>query len=315
MIFNVMKVLFFFFFFGGTTKAFTPPPGGLSRRCRPRPVVSMSAEDVAGVIVGGGRIGSLLRSEGDAVMTRASGWPADAPAAGPIYVCVRNDSLEDVIAATPVERREDLVFLQNGWLLPFLEARGLGEATQGLVYFAVAKEGDAPVDGITDLNPDGLTAVRGKWAEAFQKRLATKGGGGLKCKVLNDRDAFLKAMLEKHVWICAFMLVGATHGGCTVGDVVKKHGAQFDSLANELAQAGARDLGVLLDDGYLPRLKAYARAVAHFPTAVKEFKWRNGYFFQLTRAAVERGDTDPCPTHTSLLYTLNLPLDFDFDFD
>ena len=31
-------------------------------------------------------------------------------------------------------------------------------------------------------------------------------------------------MLEKHVWICAFMLVGATHG-CTVGEVESDHAA------------------------------------------------------------------------------------------
>lgn len=34
-----------------------------------------------------------------------------------------------------------------------------------------------------------------------------------------DRPEFTKSMLEKLVWICAFMLVGARHGGCTVGEV------------------------------------------------------------------------------------------------
>ena len=34
-----------------------------------------------------------------------------------------------------------------------------------------------------------------------------------------DRPAFTRSMLEKLVWICAFMLVGARHGGCTVGEV------------------------------------------------------------------------------------------------
>ena len=29
---------------------------------------------------------------------------------------------------------------------------------------AVAKKGDKPTDGITDLNPEGLTAATGKWA-------------------------------------------------------------------------------------------------------------------------------------------------------
>ena len=48
------------------------------------------------------------------------------------------------------------------------------------MYFAVAKLGDAPIDGKTDTNPEGLTAAVGKHAEAFAARLA---GADLSCKV------------------------------------------------------------------------------------------------------------------------------------
>lgn len=41
--------------------------------------------------------------------------------------------------------------------------------------------GDAPIDGKTDTNPEGLTAAVGKHAEAFAARLAT---ADLSCKVL-----------------------------------------------------------------------------------------------------------------------------------
>ena len=51
---------------------------------------------------------------------------------------------------------------------------------QVLVYFAVAKLGEKPIDGVTDLNPEGLTAATGKHAAAFAARLAA---GGLSCKV------------------------------------------------------------------------------------------------------------------------------------
>ena len=128
--------------------------------------------DVPAVIVGsGGRIGGMLLKEGDAAWTSTSGWPADAPKEGPIYVCTRNDALEGIIAATPENRRQDLCFLQNGMLGPFLEAQGLPDATQILMYVAVAKKGEAPTDGITDANPEGLTTATGKWANAFQARL------------------------------------------------------------------------------------------------------------------------------------------------
>lgn len=38
-----------------------------------------------------------------------------------------------------------------------------------------------------------------------------------------DKEAFQKQMLEKLIWICAFMLVGARHPGATVGDVEKEY--------------------------------------------------------------------------------------------
>eukprot|EP00633_Aureoumbra_lagunensis_P012162 CAMPEP_0197362210 /NCGR_PEP_ID=MMETSP0893-20130614/63863_1 /TAXON_ID=44058 ORGANISM="Aureoumbra lagunensis, Strain CCMP1510" /NCGR_SAMPLE_ID=MMETSP0893 /ASSEMBLY_ACC=CAM_ASM_000539 /LENGTH=150 /DNA_ID=CAMNT_0042883931 /DNA_START=377 /DNA_END=829 /DNA_ORIENTATION=+ len=147
-------------------------------------------------------------------------------------------------------------------------------------------------------------------------------------------------MLEKHIWISAFMLIGANNQ-CTVGDVVSNYESEFDELATELAQAGESALNIHLDSGFLPRLKAYAQAVAHFPCAVKEFEWRNGWFFNLSIDAVEQGRPDPLPPcavkefewrngwffnlsidaveqgrpdplpiHTSLLYQLNAPLDF-----
>ena len=77
--------------------------------------------------------------------------------------------------------RADLVFIQNGMLQPWLDARGLGSATQVLVYFAVAKLGQAPTDGKTDVNPEGLTAACGPHAAAFAARLHA---AGLSCKVV-----------------------------------------------------------------------------------------------------------------------------------
>ena len=53
-------------------------------------------------------------------------------------------------------------------------------AMQALVYFAVSKKGETPIDGKTDANPEGLTAVTGKHAHAFAARLAA---GDLSCKV------------------------------------------------------------------------------------------------------------------------------------
>lgn len=75
----------------------------------------------------------------------------------------------------------DLVFIQNGMLQPWLEANGLSGCTQALVYFAVAKLGEAPVDGKTRTDPEGLTAVHGPHAKGFSELLQA---GGLSCQVL-----------------------------------------------------------------------------------------------------------------------------------
>ena len=119
-------------------------------------------------------------------------------------------------------------------------------------------------------------------------------------------DAYTEAMLEKHVWICAFMLVGALNGGITVGEVEKEHSEQLKAEVTELCAAGEAALGVKLAPGAFERLAAYGRVVAHFPTAVKEFEWRNGWFYAITEAAVKDGKADPCPLHTAGLKELGV---------
>ena len=260
--------------------------------------------DVPSIIVGGGRIGSTLKSlgvPGDVLLTRGEPFP-EAPAEGPIYVTTRNNDLQGVIEATPEHRRRDLVFMQNGMMEEFLAQNGLSDATQVLLYLAVSKMGEAPIDGITDTNPEGLTTAKGKWAEAFAARVTS---GGLTCRLL-EGDEYAKAMLEKHVWICAFMMVGALHGGATVGEVESSHAEQLRGLVSELCAAGEQALGVQLDPGAFERLTAYGRSVAHFPTAVKEFEWRNGWFHAITTAALAAGKPDPMPLHTAGLKELGV---------
>eukprot|EP00798_Chlamydomonas_sp_ICE-L_P013686 gene13686-19575_t len=161
-----------------------------------KPACNASAQPFT--IVGGGRVGSAfieMGSGNDVVVRRGEAIPADAPA--PIVVCTRNDVLQSVVDATPKEKQSDLVFIQNGMLQPWLDSIGLGENTQVLVYFAVAKLGEKPIDGKTDVNPEGLSAAYGKHAAAVAERLTS---GGLSCKVL-EKEAFTKAMLEKLIWI------------------------------------------------------------------------------------------------------------------
>lgn len=76
---------------------------------------------------------------------------------------------------------------------------------------------------------------------------------------------------------------------------------QVSELVTELMEAGAQKLGVDTKGGYLERLCAYSRSVAHFPTAVKELQWRNGWFSALSEEAKAAGEPDPCPRHSEWL--------------
>jgi hypothetical protein len=107
-------------------------------------------------------------------------------------------------------------------LQPLLDEQGLGGNTQALIYFAVAKMGDKPQGGVTDANPEGLTAVTGKHAEAFAERLKANG---LTCHVLG-RDDYNVAMMEKLVWIwCAPPVRGC-----------KCRGSRLPSMTNRTRQ-------------------------------------------------------------------------------
>lgn len=117
-----------------------------------------------GIIVGGGRIGLHLyesNDKRDMLLTKRE-ETVSADSTGPIYVCTRNADLDRIIDSTPPHRRPDLVFLQNGILTDFLGSKNLQDNTQALIYYAVSKKGEQPIDGITELNPEGLTAVTGE---------------------------------------------------------------------------------------------------------------------------------------------------------
>ena len=164
------------------------------------------SEDGPSIIVGGGRIGSLLadlgRRSGHEDLLVGRGDPVPELKAGgqlermPIYVCVRNDDLDAVIATVPEERREDLVFLQNGQLEPLRQRWGLYETTQAVLWLAAVRKGSAPLDGVTDENPEGLTTAHGKWSGALAMRL---GVADLRCNVANNDRDLRRNMLEKLV--------------------------------------------------------------------------------------------------------------------
>lgn len=143
-------------------------------------------------IIGGGRIGSLLAQAGNAAVLGRDDT-IDPDGSGPILIATRNDALQGIVDACPENRRPDLVFLQNGYLDNFLAANNLLDNTQALLYLSVTAKGVDPVDGVTKVNPEGLTTATGLHAQALADRLAALN---LKCNVV-DAAAYRPAMFEK----------------------------------------------------------------------------------------------------------------------
>uniref|UniRef100_A0A7S2UY16 Uncharacterized protein n=1 Tax=Fibrocapsa japonica TaxID=94617 RepID=A0A7S2UY16_9STRA len=282
--------------------------------------VDESLCDQASTIIGaGGRIGGLLAKlgkDGDLLIGRGEKIPEDAPP-GPIYVCTRNDVLKDVIDACPESRREDLVFMQNGMIEIFLNKQGVGGCTQALLYFAVPAKGAKPVDGKIPSQPEGLTCVMGKWGHALKQRLDK---ADLLCNVV-QRDTFRRAMFEKLIWISAYMLIGAATESETVGRVDRFFKELLEDLIWEMRGSIGKRTAINFATGLETRLSEYAMAVEDFPIGVKEWEWRNGYFWAISRNAIKNArpgalghpdrfgkreelptgeDADPMPLHSML---------------
>lgn len=143
-------------------------------------------------IVGSGRIGGLLAEGGKSIVVGRED-SIDPEGTGPILVTTRNDALEGIVEKCPENRRKDLVFMQNGYLDDFLQAKGLMDNTQVLLFLSVTAKGADPIDGVTKANPEGLTAATGEHAQAFADRLAALD---LKCKVITPEE-YRPAMFEK----------------------------------------------------------------------------------------------------------------------
>ena len=123
-------------------------------------------------------------------------------------MCVRNDDLADIIPLTK-GKTPRLYFVQNGMLQSWLTEHGLEDCTQSLLYFAVAKRGDEPVDG-------GRTVTMGKWAIEFQ----VLQKGNIQSQVVS-KEEFDVSMCSKYLWICV-MSVLCDYYQCDVGTVLDK---------------------------------------------------------------------------------------------
>ena len=218
------------------------------------------------IIVGAGRVGTALASFTDRSLLVRRGEPIPSDP-GPIIVCTRNDSLTAVLSCIPQDRREDLIFVQNGMLHSWLQENSLSSCTQALLYFAVSKRGETPVDG-------GGSVVCGPRASAFASLLRA---GNIQCTVVQPNE-LLALSVEKLLWNCTFGLM-CQHYDKTVGEICRSHEPQTRALIEELKGVAQRALHIELDDLVAQRLIEYSLSIPDYQGAVKEWPWRNGWFW------------------------------------
>ncbi|MCR9160767.1 MAG: ketopantoate reductase family protein [Nannocystaceae bacterium] len=234
------------------------------------------------IIIGAGRVGGALAARARDVgiehtlVDRTNGWDSIEGSDAPIFVAVRNDDLASVLSKVPQSAHERLVFTQNGMLRPWLAEHGLESATRGLLFFAVPSRG-APLD------PGGNSPFVGPHAAAVAQWL---GRINVPASVVEPRS-FAVTELEKLLWNCCFGLL-CEHTGESVGTIVDEHDDVFSPLVDELLERGMPafelDLDAAARDAMKERLRAYSRSIADYRGAVKEWKWRNGWFVQIADA-------------------------------
>jgi len=274
----------------------------------------VASVDVPSVIVGGGRVGEMLRGAGggdDVVVGRGGKIPEthEGLDSFPIYVCVPNSELEGVIRSCPSSKLDDLVFVQDGMIEPILKKYALcgNENTQMLPYFTLFSKGGRPQDSLVDLGTDafgeakyaGETSICGKWAGALKQRLDRLN---LHSRILFYRD-WRRAMLEKILFDSVFPLVGSMHKGLSIGEVGQRHTEECQEMITEIAKSLPGTLAVTLMYGVEERLFAYSQHdnVEYRPCKIEQYPFRNGFWYTFSQQAKQIGFPDPTPMHTEYL--------------
>lgn len=79
---------------------------------------------------------------------------------GPIIAAVHNSNLDEILEHIPSHRWNDLVFVQGGMILPWLEEKGISDFTLALLYLSafVDTNGEPQV-----IDGGGKTVITGKY--------------------------------------------------------------------------------------------------------------------------------------------------------
>jgi len=221
----------------------------------------------------GRRLAVALEGAGCAVSTvsRTSGWrrasyPSDHSTR---LVAVREEDLGAVIDRLPLSLRERTVLVQNGFLEPV--HGDLGPVTRGLIYFTSKAE----FFRVLCSSP-----FHGPLAAGLVDRL---GAGGLDVELIDDRAAFLRAMIVKGVWNAVVGLPLAVHGVDLATYRVDRR-EELEALVDESVRAAGAEYEVTPTTAEtIDKILETTVELGWVTGGAKALNWRNGALALLGR--------------------------------
>ncbi len=180
-------------------------------------------------------------------------------------IATRNDDLLNVLNNINIVA-SNLLFIQNGMLSPFLKEKKLDNSNRGLLYFAVSNLGDKPDIGDTSI-------FTGPHAPEIVDYLNSIGVSSKEV----DNQTFKIVEMEKLIWICTFCLLSQVHDK-SVGKLVNENKDEIQTLFKEFTDIALKK-EIQISDEQLNGLIDYSLSIPDYKGSVKEFKWRNGWFF------------------------------------
>jgi hypothetical protein len=150
-------------------------------------------------------------------------------------VCTGAEAVRDVYERTVLERRQDLVFLQNGIVRTMLPP-GAPSVTSAVIYFSVLERGGPAKGG-------GCTFAHGRFAPFLTELLRA---GGVECKEVPRLHIIEVLAAEKLLWASCLWMVCHAHEGINVGQVHDTPSCQqtLRELVAELLPIAARSLSL-----------------------------------------------------------------------
>ncbi len=211
----------------------------------------------------GRRLAGALDRSGVEVkpVTRGEGWDTLAAGDGPVLVCVREETLPELLPRLSGIHRHRLVFVQNGWVRPLLAA--LPESSRGLIWFTSKGE------FFQVLRPSPFT---GPLAQSLARCLSQ---GGIPCVALAASD-FAAADVEKMGFNCVVGLPLAVRG-LNLREYLESWREEARAVFQEAVTVLARAVGIEPDPAWWASFEASA-APLHWVrvSTAKALEWRNG---------------------------------------